>query len=109
MATCLRCGSENTFGNGPVRSIAKRYCKDCHYQLTRPDKVGKSLSIKLTAVSLNLHGISMNAILRLPGVSTPAVLKWILLMPRRIALSLFLAKYYLVNTPSLKYDSLFET
>jgi transposase len=77
MAICPRCGSEKTFGNGSVRGVAKRYCKSCHYQFTRPDKVGRPLSIKLTAVSLYLHGISMNAIAKLVGVSTPAVLKWI--------------------------------
>ena len=77
MAKCPRCGSEQTFANGSVRGVAKRYCKTCHYQFTRPDKVGKPSSIKLTAVSLYLHGLSMNDIARLLGVSTPAVLKWI--------------------------------
>jgi len=77
MSSCPRCGSEQNFGNGSVRGVAKRYCKECHYQFTRPDKVGKPLSVRLTAVSLYLHGISMNAIARLLGVSPPAVLKWI--------------------------------
>ena len=77
MDACPRCGSDQTFGNGSVRGIAKRRCKACHYQFTRPDRVGKSLAIKLMAVSLYLHGISMTAIARLTGVSTPAVLKWI--------------------------------
>jgi len=39
--------------------------------------VGKPLSLKLMAVALYLHGVSMNAIAKLTGVSTPAVLKWI--------------------------------
>ncbi len=77
MDSCPRCGSDKTFGNGSVRGKSKRYCKSCHYQFTRPDKVGKSLAIKLMAVSLYLHGISMTAIARLTDVSTPAVLKWI--------------------------------
>ena len=77
MSKCPRCGSDKTFGNGSVRGVPKRYCKSCHYQFTRPDKVGKPLSIKLMAVSLYLHGISMNAIAKLMSVTTPAVLKWI--------------------------------
>ncbi len=77
MEICPRCGSDKTFGNGSVRGVSKRCCKACHYQFTRPDKVGKSLALKLMAVSLYLHGISMTAIARLMDVSTPAVLKWI--------------------------------
>ena len=35
------------------------------------------MSIKLFAVALYLHGVSMHAIAKWVGVSTPAVLKWI--------------------------------
>ena len=77
MPICPRCGSDQTISNGSVRGVTKRRCKSCHYQFTRPDKVGRPLSIKLTAISLYLHGLSMNAIAKMMGVSTPAVLKWI--------------------------------
>ena len=77
MNSCPRCNSENLVKNGSVRGIKKRKCKDCGYQFTRPDKSGKPLSIKLSAVALYLHGVSMHAIGNWVGVSTPAVLKWI--------------------------------
>ena len=77
MTSCPRCGHDQTVSNGSVRGVPKRRCLACHYQFTRPDRVGKPLSVKLLAVSLYLHGISMNAIAKMVGVSTPAVLKWI--------------------------------
>ncbi len=77
MSSCPRCGSDKTVRNGSVRGVKKRKCKDCNYQFTRQEPVGKPLSIKLFAVILYLHGNSMNSIAKLLGVSTPAVLKWI--------------------------------
>ena len=77
MDNCPRCGSDNTVWNGSVRGVKKRKCKDCNFQYTRLEKTGKPLSIKLFAVALYLHGVSMNAIANWVGVSTPAVLKWI--------------------------------
>jgi transposase-like protein len=77
MSSCPRCGSDQTVSNGSVRGVSKRRCKACSYQFTRADRPGKPLSVKLLAVALYLHGLSMNAIAKLIGVSTPAVLKWI--------------------------------
>ena len=77
MSICPRCGSDNTVNNGSVRGVHRRKCKACRYLFTRASLVGKPLSIKLFAVGMCLHGVSMNAIAKWTGVSTPAVLKWI--------------------------------
>ena len=77
MSNCPRCGSDATVPNGSVRGVKHRKCKSCSYLFTRSDTVGKPMSVKLMAVALYLHGISMNAIAKWTGVSTPAVLKWI--------------------------------
>ena len=77
MDACPRCGSDHTVSNGSVRGVKKRLCRDCSFQFTRSDPVGKPLSVKLFAVALYLHGVSMNAIAKWVGVSPPAVLKWI--------------------------------
>lgn len=60
-----------------VRGAKRRKCKSCDYLYTRSEPVGKPLSVKLMAVALYLHGVSMNTIANWTGVSTPAVLKWI--------------------------------
>jgi len=77
MSTCPRCGSDDTVANGSVRGVSRRKCKSCQYLYTRTEPVGKPESVKLLAVALYLHGVSMNAIAKWTGVTTPAVLKWI--------------------------------
>lgn len=77
MHSCPRCGSDNTVSNGSVRGVRRRKCKSCGFLFTRSEMVRKPLSVKLMAVALYLHGVSMNAIAKWTGVSTPAVLKWI--------------------------------
>jgi transposase-like protein len=77
MIPCPRCKSEKVVKNGSVRGIKKHMCKECGYQFTKAARTGKPLSIKLFAVVLYLHGVSMHAIGKWVGVSTPAVLKWI--------------------------------
>ena len=77
MVKCPRCGSDQTVSNGSVRGVPKRRCKACSFQFSRNEPTGKPLSVKLLAVTLYLHGLSMNAIAKLVGVSPPAVLKWL--------------------------------
>ena len=77
MHSCPRCGSDKTVSNGSVRGVHRRKCKDCKFLFTRSELVGKPLSVKLFAVALYLHGVSMNAIAKWTRVSPPAVLKWI--------------------------------
>ena len=55
------------------------------YQFTRRDKRGRPQHVVHTAVLLYLYGLSMNAIARLLGVSTPAVLYWIRTTARTLA------------------------
>ena len=75
--TCMKCGSEERIKFGKIGGAQRYKCRGCGYQYTRETGRGKPLKVRLTAVLLYLHGLSMNAIAKLVGVSTPAVLKWI--------------------------------
>ena len=74
---CTRCGGTHLVKNGSVHGVPKWLCRGCGYQSCRRGQPGKPESLKLQAVVLYLHGLSMNAVAKLFGVSAPAVLKWI--------------------------------
>ncbi len=74
---CPKCNSPQTVKNG-FRCNRQRYkCKACGHQFTRTTPRGRPIEDKLLAVILYMHGLSLNAIAKLFGVSTPAVLKWV--------------------------------
>ena len=75
--TCPRCAHAHVVKNGTTLGKARYKCRGCGYQFTRRDKRGQPQHVVHTAVLLYLFGLSMNAIARLLGVSTPAVLYWI--------------------------------
>jgi transposase-like protein len=74
---CPRCGSTATVKNGSVKGAPKHQCKACGFQFTKAQWHGATPQVKLVGVLLYAHGLSMNAIGKLLGFSTPAVLYWI--------------------------------
>jgi transposase-like protein len=74
---CPRCQSSHTVKNGSVKGKAKRRCRDCGYSFSRLTPRGKPVGVKIAAIMLYVHGLSMNVIARFMGVSNVAVLKWI--------------------------------
>jgi transposase-like protein len=83
--TCPRCAHAHVVKNGTALGKARYKCRGCGYQFTRRDKRGQPQRVVHTAVVLYLFGLSMNAIARLLGVSTPAVLYWIRATARTLA------------------------
>ena len=83
--SCPRCGHDHVVKNGVVLGKPRSKCRGCGYQFTRRDKRGQPLRVVHTAVMLYLFGLSMNAIARLLGVSTPAVLYWVRTTARTLA------------------------
>ena len=83
--TCPRCAHAHVVKNGTALGQARLKCRGCGYQFTRRDKRGQPQRVVHTAVLLYLFGLSMNAIARLLGVSTPAVLYWIRTTARSLA------------------------
>ena len=74
---CPKCGSTNKVKAGFIKDAQRYKCKDCCCQFTRSEPKGFPLRFRLTAVLLYTHGLSLNAIAKLVGASTPAVLKWV--------------------------------
>lgn len=83
--TYPRCAHAHVVKNGTTLGKARYKCRGCGYQFTRRDKRGQPQRVVHTAVLLYLFGLSMNAIARLLGVSTPAVLYWIRTTARPLA------------------------
>ena len=74
---CKRCGSEEHTRNGFMRGKQRYRCKACGLNFTDTPPRGMPLRVKLTAVLLDLSGLSMNRTAKLLGVSTPSVMAWI--------------------------------
>lgn len=74
---CPKCGSVQKVKAGFIKKKQRYKCKDCGCQYTRSEPKGFPLRVRLTAVLLYTHGLSLNAIAKLVGASTPAVLKWV--------------------------------
>lgn len=75
--TCPYCQSGKLVKNGSVFGVPKWKCKDCRRQTSLKPPRGEPMWKKETAVLLYTMGLAMNAIAKIMGVSTPAVLKWI--------------------------------
>ena len=75
--SCPKCQSAHRVKAGFVQGVQRFLCRTCGCQYTRSEPKGMPLAVKLLAVTLYVHGLSMNAIGKLLQVSTPAVLKWI--------------------------------
>jgi transposase len=74
---CPYCESRRLIKNGSSYGIAKWRCKDCGRQTSFKPPRGQPAWKKETAVLLYTLGLSMNAIGKLLGVSTPSILNWI--------------------------------
>lgn len=74
---CPKCGSVKRVKAGFIKDVQRYKCKDCSCQFTRSEPKGFPLRIRLTAILLYVHGLSLNAIAKLVGASTPAVLRWV--------------------------------
>ena len=74
---CPKCQSDQKVKCGFVKAIQRYKCKSCGCQFTRDTPRGRPLEQKLLAVTLYVHGLSLNAIANMMGVSTPGVLDWI--------------------------------
>ena len=75
---CPYCKSTHTVKNGSVKGTPKRKCKDCGKQYSRAGNTNRASSQqKHTGILLYINGLSINAIAKLLGFSTPAVLYWI--------------------------------
>ncbi len=75
--TCPYCHSHTVIKNGSSYGVPKWKCKDCGRQTSFKPPRGEPLWKKETAVLLYTMGLSMNAIGKLLGVSTPSILNWI--------------------------------
>ena len=60
-----------------MRGRQRYRCKACGLNLTDTPPRGKPLALKITAVLLDVSGLSMNRTAKLLGVSTPSVMAWI--------------------------------
>ena len=74
---CKRCGSEEHTKNGFMRGKQRYRCKVCGLNFTDTPPRGMPFPLKVTAVLLDVSGLSMNRTARLLGVSTPSVMSWI--------------------------------
>ena len=74
---CKRCGGEEHVKNGFMKGLQRYRCKACGLDLTDTPPRGMPLRIKVTAVLLDLSGLSMNRTAKPLGVSTPSVMAWI--------------------------------
>ena len=74
---CPKCQSTQKVKCGFVKDKQRYKCKECGCQYTRSTPRGKALEQKLLAVTLYVHGLSLNAIAGMMGVSTPGVLDWV--------------------------------
>ncbi len=75
--TCPYCESRRLIKNGSSYGVPKWRCKDCGRQTSFKPPRGEPAWKKDTAVLLYTLGLSMNAIGKLLGVSTPSILNWI--------------------------------
>ena len=74
---CPYCRSQHLIKNGSAYGVPKWKCKDCLRQTSFKPPRGEPLWKKETAVLLYTLGLSMNAIAKQLGVSTPSILNWI--------------------------------
>jgi hypothetical protein len=74
---CPYCQSQHLIKNGSAYGVPKWQCKDCLRQTSFKPPRGEPLWKKETAVLLYTLGLSMNAIAKQLGVSTPSILNWI--------------------------------
>lgn len=74
---CPKCSSVKYVKSGHVKGVQRYQCKGCRCQFTRDTPRGRPLKTKMLAITMYLHGISLNAIGKIVGVSTPGVLDWI--------------------------------
>ena len=74
---CPYCQSQHLIKNGSAYGVPKWKCKDCGRQTSFKPPRGEPLWKKETAVLLYTLGLSMNAIAKQLGVSTPSILNWI--------------------------------
>ena len=74
---CPKCDYSIGVKNGSVKGVQRYRCKGCGCQYTREIPRGRPLRDKLLAVTLYTHGLSLNAIGKLLGVSTPGILDWV--------------------------------
>ena len=65
---CPKCNSKARVRCGFVNSVQRYKCKECNCQYTRSSARGRPLAQKLLAVTLYMHGMSLNAIAKLMGV-----------------------------------------
>jgi transposase len=74
---CKRCGGEERVKNGFMRGKQRYRCKACGLNFTDTPPRGMPLAVKVTAVLLDVSGLSMNRTAKLLGVSTPSVQAWL--------------------------------
>ena len=74
---CPKCESTLKVKCGFVKNNQRYKCKNCSCQYTRSTNRGRPLKQRLLAVTLYLHGMSLNSIAKLLKVSTPGVLDWV--------------------------------
>jgi transposase-like protein/IS1 family transposase len=84
MPECPKCGSAETVKNGFHLGRQRHRCKKCGLQLTRTTPRGHPASEKATVVLLYTLGLSLNSIVRMFKVSTPAVLRWVRLFAEKV-------------------------
>ena len=74
---CPKCGSQKHVKSGFVKGVQRHKCKGCACQFTRSIPRGRPHKQKLLAITLYAYGLSMRAIGKILGVSTPGILGWI--------------------------------
>lgn len=76
MDSCFK-GGGRTVKNGSVKGRPKRQCVACGFQSVGEDTRGQSEEVRHFGVLLHSHGLSLNAVGKLLGVSATAVMKWV--------------------------------
>ena len=75
--SCPKCQSAHWDKAGFVQDIQRFLCRTSGCQYTRGVPKGMLMAVKLLAVTLYFHGLSLNAIDKLLQISAHSVLKWI--------------------------------
>ena len=75
MESCFKCGGR-TVKNGSVNGRPKRKCVTCNFQSVGEDNRGKPEEVRHFGVLLHSHGLSLNAVGKLVGVSATEATGW---------------------------------
>jgi transposase-like protein len=74
---CKKCDSEKYVKAGLIKGEQRYLCKECGCKFVPSRQKGKSKHVKLTAVWLYCHGLSLRTIAKLFKVNVRSVFNWV--------------------------------